>query len=216
MSASKLGIYNMALGHLRERRLASLSEAREPRRVLDSFWDQVVAEGIAEGLWNFMVRTVQIDSSTSVAPAFSYTYAFQIPTDRARTVMVSTSPTLMPPLLDYVEEAGYWYAWATPLYVRYISDDPAYGSDLSLWTPYFTAFVTLRLAEYACSRITGAETMLQGPNGISERCRKAKTRAKSNDAMNQPPGQTPLGSWATSRVGFLDRLPMPGGDMFDD
>jgi hypothetical protein len=37
-SVSQLFIYNEALGHLGERRLANLSENREPRRVLDSYW----------------------------------------------------------------------------------------------------------------------------------------------------------------------------------
>jgi hypothetical protein len=39
MSASKLKLYNDALGILGERRLASLTENREPRRVLDEVWD---------------------------------------------------------------------------------------------------------------------------------------------------------------------------------
>ena len=43
MAASKLSIYNQALGHLGERRLATLSEPREPRRVLEG-----VQSGIEE------------------------------------------------------------------------------------------------------------------------------------------------------------------------
>ena len=39
----KLTVYNETLGLLGERKLASLTEQREPRRVLDGFWDQTVA-----------------------------------------------------------------------------------------------------------------------------------------------------------------------------
>ena len=44
---TQLFIYNEALGHLGERVLASLTEGREPRRVLDSYWSDVVAYALA-------------------------------------------------------------------------------------------------------------------------------------------------------------------------
>jgi hypothetical protein len=204
------------LGHLRERRLSSLSEAREPRRVLDDFWDQVQAMCLEEGLWNFMMRTVQIDASTTVVPAFGFRYAFTIPNDKVRTTLVSTVETFSQPLLDYREETGYWYADWTPLFVQYQSSDPLYGTNLGDWPATFTAYVALQLAEYACGKITGSEKMLEGPTGISRRLYKAKIKAKANDAMNEPPGEMPTGTWARSRRGFLRGVPAPGGDQFDD
>jgi hypothetical protein len=214
--ADKLSIYNMALGHLRERRLASLTEAREPRRVLDDFWNQVVSECLEEGLWNFMVRAVQADSSATVTPAFGWKYAFAIPADWVRTVLISTVETFTPPLLDYAEETGYWYANWTPLFARYVSSDPLYGQNLGSWTANFTKYVSYQLAQYACGRITGSEDLLAGPEGITKRLHHAKIKAKSNDAMNQPPGQIPTGTWVRSRRGFLRGVPLPGGTQYDD
>lgn len=216
--ADKLAVYNLTLAHLRQRRIGSLTEASEARRVLDDLWNQVVAEALAEALWNFMVRAVQQDASSTVTPAFGWKYAFELPNDWVRTVLVSTVETFNPPLLEYAEETGFWFANFTPLFVRYVSSDPVYGMNLGAWPANFTAWVALHLAEYACGRVAGpaGDALLDGPNGIVKRAYKAKVKAKSTDAMNQPPGEMPTGTWARSRRGFLHGLPAPGGDMFDD
>ena len=76
---TQLFIYNEALGHLGERQLASLAEPREPRRVLDSYWSDVVGFCLSQGLWKFAKRTVQIDNDASVTPQFGFNYCFPIP-----------------------------------------------------------------------------------------------------------------------------------------
>ncbi len=214
--ADKLSSYNLALAHLGQRRLASLTEAVEQRRVLDDLWDQVTRQCLEEALWNFILRTVQIDASTTVIPAFGWKYAFKIPNDWLRTTLVSSVETLIPPLLDFYEESGYWYSNFTPLFVQYQSNDPLYGLNLGAWTANFTQYQSLQLAEIACIRITGKPEMLAGPNGITRRLRAAKVKAKSNDAMNEGPRELPTGTWARSRRGFLRGAPLPGGTSFDD
>lgn len=211
----KLAIYKLASLHLRVR-TSSLSAQRETRRVFDDFWDHTVAVCLTNGLWNFMTRAVELAASESIVPAFGWSSAFTIPDDWVRTVVISTVETFIPPLLDYMEESGYWYSNWSPIFVRYISNDDAYGMDLSRWPPNFTDYVALQLAEYACNKVTGGDELLDGPNGISKRCYKARIRAKATDAMNQPPGQPPTGTWARSRRGFLRGLPQPGGSTYDD
>jgi hypothetical protein len=207
----KLTVYNMALHHLGQVRLASLSESRSARRVLDDFWDQTVQECLEAGLWNFMLRTVQIDASTTIVPSFGFKYAFTIPVDQVRTILVSTVETFTPPDLDYREETGYWYDNFTPIYVQYLSKDTLYGLNLGAWPGNFTKFVSLQLAEYACKEITGSTELLAGPDGISKRLYKAMMKAKSNDAMDEPPQEMPTGTWTRSRRGFLRGVPVPGG-----
>lgn len=212
----KLKVYNLALFHLHERRLASLTEAREPRRVLDDIWDHVVQLCLEEAQWNFMLRAVKIDASSTVTPGFGWTYAFAIPDDWLRTTIVSSDPTFSPPLLDFTEESGYWFADSTPLYVKYQSNDPLYGLDLGSWTANFTGYVAYQLAEYACGKLSGKDELLQGPAGITRRLKTARIKAKSNDAMNLGPREMPSGTWVNSRRGGVRGRPMPGGDMFDD
>lgn len=207
----KLTLYNLALAHLNERKLSALSEAREPRRVLDDFWDHVVGLVIEETYWNIATRTVSIDASATVEPAFGYEYAFAHPTDFVRLVNLSTSPTLLPPLLDYRDEGGYLFANTDPLYLEYISSDNLYGYNLGSWPETMTAYCGFLLAEHACVRITGSDNLLNGAHGIIARCYKAKRRAKANDAMNSPPRRAPLGSWVGSRGGSVSGRDHPGG-----
>jgi len=103
----KLTQYNEALGLLGERRLGSLTEAREPRRVLDDYWQSSFDACMLEGLWKFAKRVVQIDASATLKPGFGFLFAFPIPEDWVRTIIISTVQTLAPPLTDVPEEAGY-------------------------------------------------------------------------------------------------------------
>jgi len=146
MSTSKLGIYNNALLHLEERKLSSLSENREPRRALDDAYDVVIGYCIEQGFWKHALRTVSIEASSSIDPAFGYQNAFVKPDDWVRTYQVSESENFEPQLLRFNDEGAYWYADSDPLYFRYVSNDPSWGYDLSRWPASFAEYVALRLA----------------------------------------------------------------------
>lgn len=197
---SKLALYNDALLVLGGRKIASLSEAREPRRALDDAYDGSMSYCLEQGFWNFAMRAVQIDSSASVTPTFGYQYAFAKPSDFIRMYRQSTVATLDVPLLDVVDEPNYWFANCDPLYVKYVSNSTAYGMDLSLWPETFADYVSLRLALKTCKRITGAF-----PNEDLIRAeKKARMDARAKDAMNEPPGFAPTGTWVRSRTRGID------------
>jgi hypothetical protein len=204
---TQLFIYNEALGHLGERTLASLSENREPKRVLDSYWADVVQYALLQGLWRFARRTVSIDTSTTIIPAFGFNNAFNYPNDWLRTQIVSTSPDLDPPLVQYRDENNFIYANATPLYVSYISNDPQYGLNLGIWPENFTDYVGLRLARYACLRLTNDKELKADLTKAED---KARRTAKASDAENDPPGLPPVPYWARARRGAFG----PGGLWF--
>lgn len=193
--AEKLELYNDALLILGERKLASLSENREPRRALDDAWDKALDYCLEQGYWNFAMRAVQIDSSASVVPAFGYDFAFVKPGDFIRMYRQSQYPQLDPPLLDIVDEPGYWYANCDPLYVKYVSNDTAYGKDLSIWSETFADYVAMRMALKTCKRITGKDPTDELIKGE----KKARVDARGKDAMNEPPGFPPTGTWVNAR-----------------
>lgn len=200
--ASKLGLYNDALLILGERKLASLAEAREPRRALDDAYDSAVGYCLERGFWNHAMRAIQADSSASVTPTFGFNYAFAKPSDFVRLHSFGATETFDPPLMTIVDEPNYWYANVDPLYVRYVSNDTAYGMDLSLWSETFADYVANRLAVKTCKRITGKSP----DDGMKADEKKALAVAKSKDAMDEPPGFPPRGSWVNSRLGsFSDR-----------
>ena len=202
----RLTLYNLALGHLRERKLASLTEQREPRRVLDDFWTPNINYCLERKLWNFAFRAVEIDASTTVTPGFGFSNAFSIPIDWIRTFIVSPEPSTTAPLLNYKEEAGYWFANVDPLYVVYTSSDALYGMNLGAWPASMEDYVAKRLAEQACGRITGADDLLKGPDGLSRKVKDAYKVCSANCAMNDAPAYLPEGTWSKSRRGLMTRI----------
>lgn len=195
---SKIIEYNNALMLLEERKLASLSENREARRVLDDAWDSVTGYCLAQGVWNFAMRAIQASALPSVDPTFGYQFSVQKPADWVSTFLVSTSENFDPPLLQYTDEAGFWYVNSDPVYVKYVSSDAAYGGDLSLWTEPYADYVATRLAMKCCKRITGSNTLL---DPLMKAELKARKVAMSRDAMDEPPISPPRGTWVRSRIG---------------
>lgn len=203
MAATKLDLYNSALRILKERKLASLSENREPRRLLDDAWGDGSTNGVVRyclemGQWTFATRTIQLDYSPSVTPSFGYDYAFDQPTDLVRTAGVFTDEDCMVPLLRYSDERRYWYAYDPTIYVKYISNHSSYGADLSLWPENFSQLVEARLALEIAGNLT------QGTNNVllaEKNWTKAKREARSFDAMNKPTAFFPEGGWSASRRG---------------
>jgi hypothetical protein len=209
----KLTLYNRALGHLQERRLASLSEAREPRRVLDDIYADEVAWCLERHMWkDFSSRVVSMDASTTVVPTFGFNKAFVVPPDWIRTRAISSVQTFEPPLLQVSQEAGFWYTNITPIFVDYISSDPLYGGNIGAWPPSFANFVVFRLARVAAGRLTNKAELLEGKYGLIEQEDKARKIALGICAMNEPVAFPPQSSWVRSRRGFTSQMPSPGGD----
>jgi hypothetical protein len=197
---TKLQVYNKALAFIGERKLASLDEAREPRRVLDDWYD--VRSFLEAGLWRFARRTVRLEYSPSVEPDFGYRRAFDQPSDFVRTAMVCIDEYFKMPLEEYSVEAGYWFADQDVIYVSYISDDPAYGADLSLWTQAFEEWVGAWLASKICLRITGDENKTKSVIIQEERLLKS---ARARDSMEEPTKMPPHGTWVGARSGRFGR-----------
>ena len=196
---TKLIVFNGALRMCGERKLASLTENREPRRLLDDEWaDGAVDYCLGLGQWKFARRTVEIASSVSVAPGFGYTKAFDIPSDLIRTVALCSDEYLKVPLLDYTQEQAYWFADVDPLYVTYISNDSNYGGNLSLWPQEFVLTVQSYLATKIVEKLTQDN---EKHKKVLQLHKMYKADAKSGDAMEGPTAFPPPGSWVSARVG---------------
>lgn len=197
----KLAIYNGALRRLGSRKLASLSENREPRRVLDDVWggsDEVVDYALERGEWNFALRATEAIYSSSITPTFGFRRAYTKPDDFCRLAALSADPYFNIPLThdQYAEEAGYWLTDHDVLYVKWVSNHTDYGFDSAKWTQGFRYFLQSYMAWESCERIT---------NSTSKRDRLERDmmrflkEAKSTDAMGDGVKFLKHGSWSTSR-----------------
>lgn len=208
--ATKLSLFNGALLVLGERKLASLTENREPRRVLDDIWSRnPVRDCLSKGQWNFSIRSMEYHPSPSLTPSFGHEYAYDKPTDWVRTAALTSDESFSNALdaSQVRDEAGFWFADIEPLYVRYVSDDSQYGGDLSLWPENFARYVEHYMAEASCMRITGNRQL---HSTVLAKMVKQLQVALGTDAVDQGAVPIPPGSWSRARHnggggGFGDR-----------
>lgn len=197
--ADKLSIFNNALGEVGHDEVDDTGEAIAAARRLVTAWPDVVAECLSAGSWNFAMETVRIDADTGVTPGFGAPKVFAKPSDWVRTYAVSMDENFAAPLIDYLDDDNFWSAHSSPIYVRYVSNDTGLGMDLARWTPLFTRYVTLELADRVCLRINQSEST---KDRIGKDRDKAKKMAKNQDAMDEAqPKFPPTSSWTLARYG---------------
>lgn len=197
----KLYCYNQALRILKSRKLSSLTESRESRRELDGVWgsaDEGVITCLEHADWNFATRSSKLEHDPGMETSFGFTYVFQKPDDVARLTALSGDERFSLSLTSrqYSDEGGYWLSDTTPLYVRYVSSHTDYGRNSGLWTEAFKQYVGGYLADEACARITGSNTLRREARFVMTDKMK---HAKSRDAMDEGTKYPPAGNWVRSR-----------------
>lgn len=200
---SKLSVYQGACAMLGCRKLVSLTENQLSRRELDGVFSRGgIATCLRMGQWNFAMRTVQLDYSPSIEPDFGYARAFDKPTDWVRTAGLCSDEHFKEPLLDYADEAGYWFAELDTIYVRFVSSDTSYGMDYSLWPENFARVVECYFAKETCLRLTQSQSKKAQ---LEDDFKRLLKEAKATDAMDEATSFPPRGSWVRARGGRGNR-----------
>jgi hypothetical protein len=196
----KLSIYNGALTILGERKLATLTENREPRYKLDDIFNNDFIDRVLHmGQWNFAKRSVELSASPSTTPSFGYQFAFDKPSDFIRTMYVCHDQYFDVPITRYSDEASWWFTDTEVIYAGYVSNDSQWGNDLSLWPPNFVEMTEHYLAWKVAPKIAGIDISDKKLRGL---WKATLLEAKSTDAMESPAKFAPKGGWAQSRQGF--------------
>jgi hypothetical protein len=199
--ASKLQLYNNALLIVGERELASLTETREPRRLLDQVWNGGgVNYCLEQGQWYFSLRSVMLDFDPAEDPQFGWTYAFSKPDDWLKTSAITTDERFWEPLQEFAFENGLWFADVTPIYVRYVSSGTSYGGNIGDWPEPFFEFASAYFASKIVRKLAPTREA-----EVMEDLKKAKHEAKSHGMMAQPNTYFPTGRWARHRRGRMNR-----------
>lgn len=199
-ASDKLAVYNGALRRLGSRKLASLTESREPRRVLDDIWDngRLVNYALERGEWNFAIKTVRAAYDSGVETSFGFRRAFTKPDDFCRLAALSGDEYFRTPLVasQYTDEGGYWLSDQDELFIRYVSSHDNFGHDSSRWTESFRNYLEAVMAYEGCERITNSSTK---EDRLERAMGKYLAEAKSTDAMQEGVKFRPAGSWVRSR-----------------
>lgn len=195
---SRLSLYNDALLYCGERSLASLTEEREPRRLLDQVWDGGGVDFCLEqAQWRFAMRTLRVDPDETIEPEFGYANAFTKPSDWILTSAVCEDEYFRVPLNQYVDENGVWYADIDPLYVRIVSNDPDFGMNLGGWPETFTQYVALYFASRISTKLSSSAEKWQEINKLMK---LGLTTAKNKASMGDPAMFPAKGAWSRART----------------
>jgi hypothetical protein len=153
MGTTQLNVYNEVLTLFGERILATLTDQREPRRVIDAVYSLITGRCLSMGNWKFAIRTATLSSVG--AGQFGYTYQMAIPSDLLHLFAISANAAFNPPMFyEFGDFAGFYNVNTNPVYVAYLSNDPtAGGMNLANWTPLFENFVVASIANYIKNRI---------------------------------------------------------------
>ncbi|MEO1159241.1 MAG: hypothetical protein AAFW74_02150 [Pseudomonadota bacterium] len=202
MATTKLEIYQRAILHCKQTPVTSLGENNEARRLCDLHYAPMLQSLMEAGFWTHAMRTARITENDSITPAFGYAYVHDIPADFVRKYSVSASETLDPPLdyhsdgSAYLIEGGYLWSDVTPHYLRYTSNDAAYGLDLGRWPERLTEAACTELACRIAPKLTGSSE-LQG-NLMSLKA-LALGKANTFEALQQPAQAGRPGRWVSDR-----------------
>lgn len=194
----RLRIYNEVLRLHGDKRLTSINEQTETRRILDDAWEQDPVRYILEkALWKFARRTVSIDASDDITLISGWQYGFYKPEDVARVAAVSDTEVFSDPFLIYQDEGEFWFANVDPIYVTYVSYDADFGYNTELWTKTFEHVVAAYMATKTLRRITKEQLKLG--QDIDKYYRKLLLEAKANDAQLGPTRFLPDGRFVRAR-----------------
>ena len=201
MGTTRLKLYNGALLKIGKRGIASLTVNEDSRRLLDEAWDMdAVDYCLAQGLWKFATRSQKLDYDTSIEPEFGLQHGFAKPTDWVATSAVCSDEFYKEPLLRYQDEQHIIYADLDQLYVRFVSNDAAWGQDLARWPASFSEYVQWYLASKIVLKATDdqnlATAIMKPTGGLMD---KALALALNNDAQSDPPKFPPPSSWIRAR-----------------
>lgn len=209
--STRLRLYRGALRLCGAASIAALTDETESRRLLDEVWDDDGVRRVLEsGLWNFAMRTQQLDFDPAVDPAFGYVRAFEKGTDWVRTAGVWSDENLESPLVLYQDETDFLYSDLDTIYVQFVSDHAEVGGDLSTWPGSFSDYAEAYFASKVVHRLTSDKErllLLLGPPGRPDKgiLERALKNARSKDAMRDPAKALPPGTWTSSRSRAIGR-----------
>lgn len=214
MATDRLGVYNNALMLCNQRSLAALTENCESRRLLDQQWNSgAVNFCLQQGQWTFGRRTLRMDYSTTITPDFGYRRPFEKTSDWMTTCALCSDEYFTMPLVRYSDEAGIIYADIDIIYVKFVSNDDAYGGDPANWPESFREYVEAYLASRIIGNLSTDEKKVDRLNNERSGILTMRRRnAKNKDARNEPTSFPPTGSWNRARNGYTRGRGGPLGD----
>ena len=141
MAASSTDICNLALGHLGEAPIVNLGDDDVAARACSLHYADTLDEILRSHRWNFAIKRDTLSSLTP-APAFGWTYRYQLPEECLRVVEFNGSDAGDWLSSTYVIEGRELLTNASSAQVIYVQRI----TDVSLFDPLFVKALAVKLA----------------------------------------------------------------------
>lgn len=192
--ASKTDIANRALIKLGQDAILLLTDDNKAARTMNYIFDTVADSEVQDNRWKFAIARTQLSALVD-PPTFGYAYQYPLPPDYLGLVQVNefyVRSFSSDRALWSIEVDNLLTDLAAPLSVRYIRR----VNDANDYTPLFVEALACRLAMEACENLTQSDSKFQR---VAQQYQAAVMRARSQDALENPPDELPDGSWLDSR-----------------
>lgn len=173
--ATSVSICSNALLMLGAQTINSLDEDNDRARLASNLYPQVRDDMLRAHHWNCAVKRVVL-SPLADAPAFDYTYQFQLPSDWLRTLQVGQYGYEV----EYRTEANRMLCDESVLYLRYIFRN----ENEATWDPTLVQVMTRAMAAAMAYGITQSAAKEEVEYRKLEMALK---QAKSIDGQDDPP-----------------------------
>ena len=148
MATSVVQIVNNALVKIGANAILTLTEDTEAARAANLVYDQIRDACIRDHVWNFAVNRVEL-AQNSTAPAFGFSYQYNLPSDCLRVLQMDDMSTL------YKIEGGKLLTDDGTAKILYL----ARVEDVNLFDAMFIEAYSLRLAADIAYDITASQTV---------------------------------------------------------
>ena len=192
--ATIAGINNTALQLIKNSKtIVSLGDGTKESNACNVIYAELRDNLLAMHNWNFATKRLKLPRLTN-APAFEWTYGYQLPSDFIRVSMLSDNSSGTG-TVAYKIEGDQVNTDAADLYLKYVYQ----VTDPNLMIPSFRLALSKFISSYLAVAL--AQSASRSVELRKEFFRTDLPLARSIDAMQDPADSLPESSWVTSRGG---------------
>lgn len=194
--ATQTDIVNIALRRIGANRISSLENDSTKEAIASrDIYDEARRDLLNVHNWNFAIKRVQLTASLTL-PVFGWDYAYILPEDFVRLISAHPSnddDTIVPYKLEFqASDDRVLVSNATQIYLRYVHD----LQDPNVMSATFRDTLAWQLARELAAALSKSNAAAeQADNGY----RRALSRSKSIDGVEDYPDKMAEGSWITDR-----------------
>ena len=188
MATSVVQIVNNALVKIGANAILTLTEDSEAARAANLIYEQIRDACIRDHVWNFAVNRVEL-AQNSTAPAFGFSYQYNLPSDCLRVLQMDDMSTL------YKIEGGKLLTDDGTAKILYL----ARVEDVNLFDAMFVEALSARLAAELSVTLSESNTLY---SNMMEMYQRKISDARSMDAQESGYIEIVADTWLDSRVSY--------------